>query len=116
MTQPHNSEKAVLVATDDQFSSQVLGNPQLCLVDFWAPWCGPCRQIAPLIEQIAAEKQGQVQVFKMNVDEQPKTAAQFQIRGIPTLLLFFQGKVVDQLVGAHPKEAILRSLEKHLKS
>jgi thioredoxin 1 len=101
MANPH-----VKVATDANFVSEVLGSDLPALVDFWAEWCGPCRAIAPLIEQIADEQQGKLKVFKMNVDDNPNTPSQYGVRGIPTLLLVKNGKVVDQLVGSVPRSAL----------
>ncbi len=101
MANPH-----VKVATDANFVSEVLGSDVPALIDFWAEWCGPCRAIAPLIDQIADEQQGKLKVFKMNVDENPNTPSQYGVRGIPTLLLVKNGKVVDQLVGSVPRSAL----------
>jgi thioredoxin len=84
------------------------------LVDFWAPWCGPCRAIAPVLEQIAAESGGRYVVGKLNVDENPRTSGQFHVDGIPTLLIFKAGKLVDRLVGAHPKQTIVQHLHAHV--
>ena len=84
------------------------------LVDAWAEWCGPCRMIAPVLDQLAAESAGRYKVAKLNVDENPRTSAQFNIRSIPTLLIFKNGKLVDQLIGAQPKPAIEARLKAHL--
>ena len=92
--------KNTLEFTDTNFDTDVLGAAQPVLVDFWAEWCGPCRMIAPTVEAFADEYEGKIKVGKVNVDENNGTAARFNIRGIPTLLLFKGGKVVGQLVGA----------------
>ena len=105
-----NAAAHPVVVTDDTFA-QVIGNPQPVLVDFWAPWCGPCRAIAPVLEQIAAESGGRYVVGKLNVDENPRTSGQFHVDGIPTLLIFKAGKLVDRLVGAHPKQTIVQHLQ-----
>jgi len=82
------------------------------LVDMWAPWCGPCRQVAPVVEQLAAELAGRMRVAKLNVDENPVTSARFQIQSIPALLVFKGGREVDRIVGAQPKSEILRRVER----
>jgi thioredoxin len=83
-------------------------------MDCWAPWCGPCRMIAPILDELAAEAGGRYQIVKLNVDENPQTSAQFQIRSIPTMLIFKHGKVVDQIVGAVPKPTIVARLNAQL--
>lgn len=102
------------IATDQNFETEVVGSTQLAVVDFWAEWCGPCRLLGPTIEQIAKDYSGKIKVFKMNVDDNPNTPGQFQIRGIPTVIFFKGGKVVDQLVGNHPKTTLVQTIEKHL--
>ena len=101
-------------ATDANFESDIMKSNQLSLIDFWAEWCGPCRQLGPTIDAIADEFQGKMKVFKMNVDENPSTPTRFSVRGIPTLLLIKNGQVVDQLVGNHPKNVILEAIQKHI--
>ena len=108
-----NSEN-VSTATDQNFTTDVLPSPVLTLLDFWAEWCGPCRLLGPTIEQIAGEYVGKIKVFKMNVDENPQTPAQFHVRGIPTVIFLKGGQAVDQLVGNHPKETIIKAIQKHL--
>ena len=98
--------------TDMTFHSEVLSFPGPVLVDCWAPWCGPCRTVGPVIEQLASEYAGRVKVAKLNVDENPKTASKYSIRSIPTMLLFKNGALVESLVGALPK----REIETHLNS
>jgi thioredoxin 1 len=98
---------APIAVSDDTFESEVLNAPQPVVVDFWAEWCGPCRMIAPALEEIAKELQGKVKIVKMNVDENPRTPGQFGIRGIPALLMFKGGKVAAQKVGAQPKSQLM---------
>ncbi len=101
-------------ATDSNFDSDIMKSGDLSLVDFWAEWCGPCRQLGPTIDAIAEEYAGKLKVYKMNVDENPTTPTRFHIRGIPTLLLIKNGQVVDQLVGNHPRNVIVQAIQKHL--
>nr|4BA7_A Chain A, LBCA THIOREDOXIN [synthetic construct]4BA7_B Chain B, LBCA THIOREDOXIN [synthetic construct] len=105
---------SVIEINDENFEEEVLKSDKPVLVDFWAPWCGPCRMIAPIIEELAEEYEGKVKFAKVNVDENPETAAKYGIMSIPTLLLFKNGEVVDKLVGARPKEALKERIEKHL--
>jgi thioredoxin 1 len=100
--------------TDDSFSSDVLQSPELVLVDFWAPWCGPCKALAPTIEEIAGEYAGRVRVGKLNTDQNQRTAAAHQIQGIPTVLLFKDGKPADRLVGLTSKQKITAALDRLL--
>jgi thioredoxin 1 len=106
--------KNVHTATDANFESDVLKSGQLTMVDFWAEWCGPCRMLAPTIDAVADQFQGKVKVYKMNVDENPETPTRFHIRGIPTVILFRNGQVVDQLVGNQPKDVFLQAIQKHV--
>jgi thioredoxin 1 len=100
--------------TDANFDEEVLKSGTPVLVDFWAPWCGPCRQIGPSVEALSTEYAGKVKIGKLNTDEQVDTAAKFGIRSIPTLLVFKGGEVVNQLVGALPKAKIAEQLDKVL--
>ena len=108
------ASKNVMTATDANFESDVLKSNVPVLVDFWAEWCGPCRALSPTIDELADQFAGKVKVVKMNVDENPATPGKFRIRGIPTLLMFKNGQLVDQLVGAHPKGTISQLIEKTL--
>ena len=101
---------APLTVTDASFSADVERSPLPVLVDAWAAWCMPCRTIAPVIEELAAEMAGRVRVAKLNVDENPATASRFDLHSIPTLLIFRGGQEVDRIVGVHPKEEIRRRL------
>lgn len=104
--------KAVQVS-DSNFALEVLQSSIPVIVDFWAVWCGPCKMIAPIVEELAGEYEGKVKVAKVDVDNNPKTAMQFEIRSIPTLLIFKEGQVVDQIVGAVSKKHIVEKLKKH---
>jgi thioredoxin 1 len=98
--------------TDDSFPTDVLQAPTAVLVDFWAPWCGPCRAIAPVVEELAREYDGRLKVVKMNVDDNQRTPAQFGVRGIPNLILFKGGQVQEQIVGAVPKAHLVKAIDK----
>lgn len=104
----------VLEITDDNFQSEIAGAQGLSIVDFWAEWCGPCRMVGPIIEQLADQYAGQVRVGKLDVDHNQRTAAQFNVRSIPTILYFKDGKLVDSVVGALPKQALERKLQEHM--
>ena len=104
----------VLEFTDDNFEAEVLQSSQPVLVDFWATWCAPCKAIAPLVGELAESYDGRVKIGKVNVDENQATPGQYGVRGIPTLVLFKDGKVVDQLVGAVPRNQLEALLEKAL--
>ncbi len=92
--------------TDNNFQKDVLESKGLTLVDFWAPWCGPCRQLTPLVEELAVEMAGKMEVYKCNIDENPETPSQFAVRGIPTLMIFKDGKLLDTKVGSLSKTAL----------
>ena len=104
------------VVTDATFAAEVVSASASLpvLVDCWAPWCGPCRMVAPVLDQLAAESSGRYKIVKLNVDENPRISAEFQIRSIPTLLIFKHGKVVDQIIGAVPKQTIAARLNAQL--
>jgi thioredoxin 2 len=100
-----------LIVTDSNFAAEVEQSPLPVLLDMWAPWCGPCRMIAPVIEELAGELAGRVRVAKLNTDENPMTASRFSVRSIPTLLVIKDGREIDRLVGALPKQEILRRVQ-----
>lgn len=100
--------------TDTSFDSDVLKASGPVLVDFWAPWCGPCKSIAPVLEELATEYSGKISIVKMNVDENPATPTKYSIRGIPNLVIFKGGSVVDQIVGAVPKDQLVSAIDKAL--
>jgi thioredoxin 1 len=103
-----------VAVTSDNFDVEVLQSAEPVLVDFWAAWCGPCRAIAPSLEEIATEYRGKLKVVKMDVDENMEVSARYGVQSIPTLLLFKAGQPVERLVGAYPKPAILSKIQQHL--
>ena len=104
----------IVEVTDANFDQDVLKSDKPVLVDFWATWCGPCRAIAPIVEELASEFQGKVKVGKLDVDSNQATPMRYKVTGIPTLLVFKGGQVVEQLVGYKPKDAISQVLNKHI--
>ena len=100
--------------TDTNFQTEVLKSDTPVLVDFWAEWCGPCKMIAPIVEELAREYDGKLKVGKVDVDSNQQVSMQFGVRSIPTLLIFKQGKVVDQVIGAVPKRLLAEKIAKHL--
>ena len=102
---------AALTFTKDNFQNEVINSAQPVLIDFWAPWCGPCRMVSPIVEEIRDEAGAKVKVGKINVDEQPELAQQFGVMSIPTLVVMKEGKVINSAVGARSKTAILQMIE-----
>jgi thioredoxin 1 len=100
--------------TDDNFQAEIENAEGLTMVDFWAAWCGPCRMIAPIVEQLATEYEGKLKVGKLDVDANQRTSTRFNVRSIPTILFFKDGKMVDQIVGALPKPHLERKIQEHL--
>lgn len=100
--------------TDANFQSKVLSSSKLSVVDFWAPWCGPCRAMGPVIEDLAKEYSGKVNIGKLNVDDNPNISEKYSIRSIPTLLFIKDGKVVDKLVGVYPKSKLEKKIKEHM--
>jgi thioredoxin 1 len=107
------SEK-VQTLTDSNFDQSVVKSAQPVLVDFWADWCGPCRRLAPTVDELATDYDGRITVGKLNVDDNPNTAFRYSIRGIPTLLLFKGGQIVEQIVGLADKDSLKRLIDKHV--
>ena len=105
---------AAVAVTDANFKAEVLDSEVPVLVDFWAPWCGPCRMVAPVVDEIAAQYVGKVKVVKVNTDENSATATEYGIRSIPTLMIFKGGQKVDTVVGAVPKTTLSETLQKYL--
>ena len=101
----------ILQISDDSFDGDVLKAEVPVLIDFWAPWCGPCKAIAPIVEELAAEYDGKLKIVKMNVDDNPRTPSQYGVRGIPNLILFKGGEVKEQIVGAVPKAQLVKAID-----
>lgn len=100
--------------TDNSFTKDILESNGVTLVDFWAPWCGPCRQLSPVVEELSKDMADKVNVFKCNIDENPETPSQYAVRGIPTLMIFKDGKLVDTKVGALSKAALYQWVNNNL--
>jgi thioredoxin 2 len=109
---PLLADNKPVIVTDATFSAQVEQSPVPVLLDLWAPWCGPCRMVAPVLEELAKEMAGRVRVTKVNVDENPAIATRFQVRSIPTLLVLKRGQELERLIGVQPKEEIKRRLQR----
>ena len=108
------NESSLVHVNDKNFALEVVQSDLPVLVDFWATWCGPCKSIAPIIDELAKEYTGRVKMAKLNVDENPATPSQYGVRGIPTLILFKGGKILEQMVGAVPKTRLVSMIEKAL--
>jgi thioredoxin 1 len=104
----------VAEVSDGSFDQEVLQSDVPVLIDFWAPWCGPCKAISPVVEELAGEYQGRLKVVKMNVDDNPQTPSRYGVRGIPNLILFKGGQVADQIVGAVPKGHLVKAIDRTL--
>ncbi|NTV06516.1 MAG: thioredoxin [Chlorobiaceae bacterium] len=103
-----------LAVTDLNFKSEILDSDKVALVDFWATWCGPCMMLGPVIDELAADYEGKAVIAKLNVDENPNIAAQYGIRSIPSMLIFKNGQVVDQMVGSMPKNTIAKKIDEYI--
>ena len=104
----------VAEVSDGSFDQEVLQSAVPVLIDFWAPWCGPCKAISPVVEELAGEYQGRLKVVKMNVDDNPQTPSRYGVRGIPNLILFKGGQVADQIIGAVPKGHLVKAIDRTL--
>ncbi len=104
-----------VIFTDDNFNAEVIGAKMPVLVDFWAPWCGPCQMMSPIISALAKEFDGKIKIGKLNVDENPVTAGEYAVMSIPTLKIFKEGKVVDEIIGVQPAQTIAQKLSSVLK-
>lgn len=109
---PENESDKLVLLNDNNFSKQI--DRGIVLVDFWAPWCGPCKMIAPVVSELAEQFEGKARIGKLNVDENKVTAAEYGVRSIPTLILFKDGEPVKQFVGVKPKSAFAKAIEAHL--
>lgn len=102
------------VITDDNFASEIENSSLPVLVDFWAPWCGPCKQLSPIIDELSNELSEKIAVYKCNIDENPETPSKLAVRGIPTMMIFKNGKLVDSKVGSLPKSALYEWVRNHI--
>ncbi|MHB1286809.1 MAG: thioredoxin [Leptospirales bacterium] len=107
---------SVVEVSSQEWDKSVLGSPGLVMVDFWAPWCGPCRTVAPIVEELSEEYKGQVNFMKLNTDDNQDIAVKYQVMGIPTLMFFKDGKIVDKIVGAQSKKNFKEKIDSLLKS
>ncbi|HEY6425539.1 MAG TPA: thioredoxin [Pseudonocardiaceae bacterium] len=108
------ADKSTVIVTDQSFADEVLGSDKPVLVDFWATWCGPCKMVAPVLEEIALEHVDKITVAKLDVDQNPSTSRDYKIMSIPTMILFSKGEPVKQIVGAKPKAALLADLADYI--
>jgi len=108
------SNPNIQAVSDDNFEGDILKSDKPVLVDFWAPWCGPCRSVAPIVDDLASQYEGKLKVAKLNVDESSEVAMKYQVTSIPTFILFKEGRVADRMLGAAPRSEFLKFIERNL--
>jgi thioredoxin 1 len=108
------ANKNVMIISKDNFEDEVLKSDKVVLVDFWAPWCGPCRAVGPIVDELADEYEGKAKISKLNVDDEDELAAKFRVMSIPTIMIFKDGEVVEKVIGARTKTELTSLIDKHI--